>query len=315
MLRLLARSADAFPLWILAAAVLALVHPPLFTWFGGPWIVWTLALVMLGMGLTLLPEDFKRVGRMPRPVALGFAAQYTIMPALGWGVAHLLKLDPPFAVGLVLVACCPGGTASNIVTYIARADVALSVVMTMCSTFAAVFMTPLLTSLLAGTWVKVDALGLLLGTIQVVLLPLLLGLGLRKLAPRAVERALPAAPLLSVLGVTLIVGSIVGANAAAIRSGAGTLLLAVFLLHAGGFGLGWLAARIFRQPDATCRTVSIEVGMQNSGLGVVLARQNFADPLTAVPSAISSVFHSLIGSLLAGWWRRRDGAKASGGKS
>lgn len=314
MLRLLARSADAFPLWILAAAVLALVHPPLFTWFGGPWIVWTLALVMLGMGLTLLPDDFKRVGRMPRPVALGFAAQYTIMPALGWGVAHLLKLDPPFAVGLVLVACCPGGTASNIVTYIARADVALSVVMTMCSTFAAVFMTPLLTSVLAGTWVKVDAWGLLLGTVQVVLLPLLLGLGLRKLAPRAVERALPAAPLVSVLGVTLIVGSIVGANAEAIRSGAGTLLLAVFLLHAGGFGLGWLAARIFRQPDATCRTVSIEVGMQNSGLGVVLARQNFADPLTAVPCAISSVFHSLIGSLLAGWWRWRDGVKTPGGK-
>ena len=309
MLRLLARSADAFPLWILAAAVLALVHPPLFTWFGGPWIVWTLALVMLGMGLTLLPEDFRRVGRMPRPVALGFVAQYTIMPALGWGVANLLKLDPPFAVGLVLVACCPGGTASNIVTYIARADVALSVVMTMCSTFAAVFMTPLLTSVLAGTWVKVDALGLLLGTVQVVLLPLLLGLGLRKLAPRAVELALPAAPLASVLGVTLIVGSIVGANAEAIRSGAGMLLLAVFLLHAGGFGLGWLAGWIFRQPDATCRTVSIEVGMQNSGLGVVLARQNFADPLTAVPCAISSVFHSLIGSLLAGWWRRRDGAK------
>ncbi len=309
MLRLLARSADAFPLWILAAAVLALVHPPLFTWFGGPWIVWTLALVMLGMGLTLLPEDFKRVGRMPRPVALGFAAQYTIMPALGWGVAHLLKLDPPFAVGLVLVACCPGGTASNIVTYIARADVALSVVMTMCSTLAAVVMGPLLTSLLAGTWVNVDAWGLLLGTVQVVLLPLLLGLGLRKLAPRAVERVLPAAPLLSVLGVTLIVGSIVGANAAAIRSGAGRLLLAVFLLHAGGFGLGFLAAWIFRQPDATCRTVSIEVGMQNSGLGVVLARQNFADPLTAVPCAISSVFHSLIGSLLAGWWRRRDGSK------
>lgn len=311
MLRLLARSADAFPLWILAAAVLALVHPPLFTWFGGSWIVWTLALVMLGMGLTLLPEDFRRIGRMPRPVALGFVAQYTIMPSLGWGVAHLLRLDPPFAVGLVLVACCPGGTASNIVTYIARADVALSVVMTMCSTFAAVFMTPLLTSLLAGTWVKVDALGLLLGTVQVVLLPLLLGLGLRKLAPRAVERALPAAPLVSVLGVTLIVGSIVGANAAAIRAGAGTLLLAVFLLHAGGFGLGWLAAKVFRQPDATCRTVSIEVGMQNSGLGVVLARQNFADPLTAVPCAISSVFHSLIGSLLAGWWRWRDGAKAS----
>jgi BASS family bile acid:Na+ symporter len=264
---------------------------------------------MLGMGLTLVPDDFKRVGRMPRPVALGFAAQYTIMPALGWGIAHALRLDPPFAVGLVLVACCPGGTASNIVTYLARADVALSVVMTMCSTFAAVFMTPLLTSLLAGTWVRVDATGLFLNTAQVVLLPLLLGLALRRAAPRAVERVLPAAPLVSVIGVALIVGSIVGANAPAIRAGAASLLLAVFLLHAGGFGLGWLAARICRQTAATCRTVSIEVGMQNSGLGVVLARSNFADPLTAVPCAISSVFHSLIGSLLAGWWRLRDGAR------
>lgn len=305
MLRLLARAADAFPVWILVAALLALFQPSVFTWFSGGWIVWTLALVMLGMGLTLTTDDFRRVATMPRAVALGFVAQYTIMPGLGWGIAHLLRLDPPFAVGLVLVACCPGGTASNIVTYIARADVALSVVMTMCSTFAAVLMTPLLTSLLAGTWVKVDALGLLLGTVQVVLIPLLLGLALRHFAPRLVARLLPAAPLVSVLGVTLIVGSIVGANAPAIRAGAATLLLAVFLLHAGGFGLGWVAAWIFRQPSATRRTVSIEVGMQNSGLGVVLARQNFADPLTAVPCAISSVFHSLIGSLLAGWWRRR----------
>jgi BASS family bile acid:Na+ symporter len=306
MSRFLALAADAFPIWILLGAGIALVEPTIFTWFSGPWIIWTLALVMLGMGLTLEPADFKRVGAMPRPVALGFVAQYTIMPGLGWGIAHLLQLEGPFAVGLILVACCPGGTASNIVTYLARADVALSVVMTMCSTFAAVIMTPLLTSWLAGTWVKVDGWGLFASTAQVVLLPLLLGLVLRKIAPRAVAQALPLAPLASVLGIMLIVASIVGANAPAIRASAGVLVLAVFLLHAGGFGLGYGIARVTGQPETTCRTISIEVGMQNSGLGVVLARQNFADPLTAVPCAISSVFHSVIGSMLAGWWRWRD---------
>jgi len=306
MTRLLARAADAFPLWILGGAGLALVTPGAFTWFTGPWIIWTLALVMLGMGLTLEPADFKRVTTMPRAVAIGFVAQYTIMPGLGWGIAHLLGLEGPFAVGLILVACCPGGTASNIVTYLARADVALSVVMTMCSTFAAVIMTPLLTSWLAGTWVKVDGWGLFASTAQVVLLPLLLGLGLRRLAPRAMAVALPFAPLASVWGIMLIVGSIVGANAPAIRASAGQLVLAVILLHAGGFGLGYFLARAVRIAETTRRTVSIEVGMQNSGLAVVLARQNFADPLTAVPCAISSVFHSVIGSLLAAWWRWRD---------
>jgi BASS family bile acid:Na+ symporter len=309
MPRFLALAADAFPIWILLGAAIALVEPSVFTWFSGPWIIWTLALVMLGMGLTLEPADFKRVGTMPRPVALGFVAQYTIMPALGWGIARGLQLDGPFAVGLILVACCPGGTASNIVTYLARADVALSVVMTMCSTFAAVFMTPLLTSWLAGTWVKVDGWGLFVSTAQVVLLPILLGLALRRLAPRAVARALPVTPVASVMGVMLIVSSIVGANAPAIRASAGTLVLAVFLLHAGGFGLGYLFAQVSGQAETTRRTIAIEVGMQNSGLGVVLARQNFADPLTAVPCAISSVFHSVIGSLLAGWWRWRDGRK------
>ena len=309
MPRFLSLAADAFPLWILVGAGIALVEPTVFTWFSGPWIVWTLALVMLGMGLTLEPADFKRIGTMPRPIAIGFVAQYTIMPGLGWGIAQALQLDGPFAVGLILVACCPGGTASNIVTYLARADVALSVVMTMCSTFAAVFMTPLLTSWLAGTWVKVDGWGLFTSTAQVVLLPLVLGLVLRRVAPRGVAAVLPAAPLASVLGVMLIVSSIVGANAPAIRASAGPLVLAVFLLHAGGFGLGYLLARLTGQTETTCRTISIEVGMQNSGLGVVLARQNFADPLTAVPCAISSVFHSVIGSLLAGGWRWRDRAR------
>ena len=141
MRRLLAAAANRFPAWVHAASLLARWHPPLFTWFSGPWIVWGLAVVMLGMGLTLNVQDFAAVTRMPRAVGLGFAAQYTVMPLLGWAVAKWLALPTDFAVGLILVACCPGGTASNVVTYLARANVALSVVMTTCSTLAAVLLT------------------------------------------------------------------------------------------------------------------------------------------------------------------------------
>lgn len=302
----LALLTQAFPLWIVGGAGLALVWPAWFTWFGGTWIVATLALVMLGMGLTLTLDDFRRIAVMPRAVALGFVAQYTIMPLLGWGVGVLFSLDTPLAVGLILVSCCPGGTASNVVTYLARADVALSVVMTLCSTLAAVVMTPFLTQLLAGARVDVDAWGLLGSTFQVVLLPVVAGLVLNTLAPRAVARVLPVAPLASVLGITLIVASIVGQNAEAVRSSGFRLLAAVGLVHAGGFLLGYLVARLFRYNATVARTISIEVGMQNSGLGVVLARRHFADPLTAVPCAISSVMHSVLGSILAGVWRWSD---------
>ena len=306
MRRLLLAAADWFPLWVLGAAFLGLWNPALFAWFNGPWIVWGLAVVMLGMGITLNVADFASVMRMPRSVGLGFISQYSIMPLLGWGVAKLLALPPAFAVGLILVACCPGGTASNVVTYLARANVALSVVMTMCSTLAAVIMTPLLTGWLAGAYVPVDAWGIFLTTAQVVLAPVLLGLLLHHKAPRLTEFILPVGPIVSVLVISLIVGSIIGQNAEAIFAHGGQLLLAVFLLHAGGFFLGYVAARWSGFDRTIARTVSIEVGMQNSGLGAVLAKTRFAaEPLTAVPSALSSVCHSLIGSLLAGWWRLR----------
>ena len=306
MRRLLLASADWFPAWVLGGALLALWKPALFTWFSGPWIVWGLAVVMLGMGITLNVADFASVMRIPRTVALGFVAQYTIMPLLGWSVAKLLALPPAFAVGLILVACCPGGTASNVVTYLARANVALSVIMTMCSTLAAVVMTPLLTGWLAGAYVPVDAWGIFLTTAQVVLAPILLGLLLHHKAPRLTEFILPVGPVVSVLVISLIVASIIGQNAAAIFTHGPQLLLAVFLLHAGGFALGYVATKWCGYDRIVARTVSIEVGMQNSGLGAVLAKTRFAaEPLTAVPSALSSVCHSLLGSLLAGWWRLR----------
>jgi BASS family bile acid:Na+ symporter len=306
MSRTLTTLTNAFPLWVVAMSAVALFQPAWFTWFSGPWIVWGLAIIMLGMGLTLTIDDFRSVGRMPKAVALGFVAQFTIMPLLGWSMARLFALETPFAVGLILVSCCPGGTASNVVTYLARANVCLSVVMTMCSTFAAVVMTPLLTSLLAGTLVQVDAWGLFMSTFQVVVLPVVLGLWLNRLTPRLVQRVQLGLPLVSVIVIALICASIIGGSAMAVKGAALRLLGAVFSLHAGGFALGYIVTRLTGWDRTVSRTISIEVGMQNSGLGVVLARRHFADPLTAVPCAISSVFHSVIGSVLAGWWRWRD---------
>jgi BASS family bile acid:Na+ symporter len=302
----LERLANAFPLWVAAACGLALVEPRLFAWFHDRLIVVGLGLIMLGMGMTLTLADFARVASRPVAVVAGFVAQFTIMPAAAWAIARAFDLPTPFAVGLILVGCCPGGTASNVVTYIARADVALSVTMTTCSTLAAVALTPLLTQVYAGTLVEVDTLGLLVSTLQVVVLPVAAGVLLNRFAPAVVERVLPVAPLASVLVIALVCGSIIGQNAAAVRESGPRLLAAIMLVHSIGFALGYGFARACGLPVVAARTISIETGMQNSGLGVVLARKHFAaEPLTAVPGAISALVHSVLGSLLAAWWRLR----------
>lgn len=306
MTRLLTLFTNLFPVWVVLCGALALLNPPLFTWFSGQWIVWGLALIMLGMGVTLSIEDFKRVLVMPRAVATGVVAQFVIMPFLGWAIAHGLRLEKAYAVGLILVSCCPGGTASNVVSYLARANVALSVLMTMCSTFVAVVMTPLLTKALAGAYVPVDAWALFLDTVKVVLAPVMLGLALHHAVPRLVKAVLPVAPLVSVIAIALICASIIGQRAENILHSGGPLLLGVFLLHVGGFTLGHFFARLFGYDEIIRRTVSVEVGMQNSGLGAVLAQRNFPTmPSTPTPCAISATFHSVIGSILAGYWRLR----------
>jgi bile acid:Na+ symporter, BASS family len=301
----LERLTNAFPVWVLAASLLALWHPPLFTWFTGTLLTLGLGVIMLGMGLTLSLDDARRVAHQRGALTMGVLLQYTAMPALGWGMAWLYGLPTPLAVGLVLVSCCPGGTASNVIAFLARADVALSVAMTAASTFLAVVLTPTLTTVLVGSRVEVPAAGLLLSTLQVVVLPLALGGLLKRWAPRVTAAVLPFAPLVAVVAITLIVASIIGAGRAAILDAGPRLVLAIVSLHAGGFLLGYVATRLGSRNVATARTIAIEVGMQNSGLGVVLARQNFGDPLVAIPSAISSLCHSLIGSLLAAAWRRR----------
>lgn len=306
MLRLLNLLANLFPFWVIACSGLALFFPAWFTWFSGPMIVWGLAIIMIGMGITLSFEDFRRVTRTTRPVLIGVVAQFAVMPLLGWAIAYGFSLNPQLAVGLILVACCPGGTASNVVSYIANADVALSVLMTMCSTFAAVVMTPLLTHWLAGAYVPVDAWSLFFNTLQVVILPVLSGMLLNRYTPRLVQAVTPIAPLVSVMVIALICASIIGANASTIKDSALSLLSAVALLHLGGFTIGYAMARLMKLEEKAARTISIEVGMQNSGLGAVLAQSSFAQmALAPIPSAISASFHSIIGSMLAAWWRIR----------
>ncbi|WP_324828084.1 bile acid:sodium symporter family protein [Qipengyuania zhejiangensis] len=311
-----------FAFWTVAGTVLAWFVPPLFLWvvdgsiapFGQPLVSVMLGIIMLGMGLTLTLDDFRRVARLPRAVAAGVALQFTIMPLAGIALASGLNLETGLAVGLVLVACCPGGTASNVVAYLARANVALSVTMTMASTLVAVVVTPLLTGWLAGVFVEIDRWALFRSMIAVVLVPVIAGVALRALVPNVTKRIEPVAPLVSILFVVLIVGAIVARSKDLISEYAGVLLLALFLLHVTGFALGYALSRLLGLDEQSARTVSIEVGMQNSGLGSTLASApsfaaQFANPMQAalapVPSAISAVYHVVIGSLLASWWRRR----------
>ena len=267
---------------------------------------------MLGMGLTLSRDDFKRVVVVPKAVAIGVGAQFLIMPVLGFTLAKVFGLPRELALGLILVSCCPGGTASNVIAYLSKANVALSVLMTMCSTFLAVVMTPYLTKFLAGQYMDVDATSLLKSTATVVLLPLILGILINSFVPsRLLRHVKTGSPLLSVVVIVLIVGFAIGAHKEKIAEAATHLFGAVFLLHACGFSLGYFFARVFGYAEDFRRTVAIEVGMHNSGLGVKLADKHFPGTAAAAPCAISAVCHCLIGSLLASFWRARPPGKSA----
>lgn len=295
-----------FPLWVTLGGVGALVYPPAFTWFLDLGLITPgLQIIMLGMGLTLEFSDFSRVLRAPAAIGWGVLLQYTLMPMLGWGIGHLFSLPTPFAVGLVLVCCCPGGTASNVIAYLAKADVALSVSMTAFSTMLAALCTPLLTTWIVGSTVDVDGWSLFVSTAKVVLLPVGVGLFMRHYLPRLTQRILPAAPAAAVLMITAIVAAILGAQKDAVLDSGLSLVAAVVTTHSLGFVLGYTLAGLVSGFGNVARTTAIEVGMQNSGLGAVLAQAHFANPLTAIPSAISAITHCILGSALAAWWSRR----------
>lgn len=310
MQRFLSWFTGLYPVWLVGTAVLAFFKPETMTWFSGSWIVGALSVSMLGMGLTLNPQDFRGLLKMPGSVTLGFACQYTLMPLLGWLIAKVLNLEPGFAVGLILVASCPGGMASNMISFLARANVALSVVLTMVSTLLAFVFTPFWTHQLAGELVPVDVWGLCRSTLQAVVAPVVIGVLCNWRFPRVVAKIAPLGPAVAVVALSLITGGIVAVSAPQIAANFGTLVLATFVLHVLGFGLGYMVAKVLRYPDAVARTVSIEVGMQNGGMAAMLARQHFAmQPLAAVPAVFSGVMQNILGGLLASWWRARASRK------
>lgn len=298
---------NLYPVWLVSLAVIAFFKPQTMLWFDKPWILWSLAASMLGMGLTLSLDDFRRIGKMPGSVALGFGAQYTLMPMCAWLVTKLLNLETGLAVGLILVASCPGGMASNMISYLARANVALSVILTLCSTVMSFVFTPLWTGWLAGTFVPVDKWGLCLSAVQLVVAPVMLGVLIRWKLPRTADKIGASGPTVAVIAFTLVTGGIVAASTETIAANFGKLAVSAFLLHVFGFAVGYGLTKLLRYPESVARTVSIEVGMQNGGMAAALAKQHFpALPLAAAASVFSGVMQNIVGGLIASWWKRRS---------
>ncbi len=301
---------NLYAVWIVLAFAVGFFAPEAFMWFTrGSWMTWAMALVMLGMGLTLNVEDFKVLFKTPRVVVIAALAQYSILPLSGWLVATVLKLPTEFAVGLILVACCPAGTASNVITYIARANVALSVVSTAVSTLLGIFMTPILCMLLIGQLVPVDGWGMFFSVVRVVLIPVLLGIFINYRFPKFVRSLGQTGPVISTWAIVFISGGII---APAVVGGremlleyAGLLALAATLVHSLGFGLGYAFGRVFRFNHYMSKAISCETGMQNGGLAAVLAKSHFPlfMPLVGVPAVFCSVIQTVIGGILATIWR------------
>ena len=291
-----------FAVWVLVFAVLGYFMPATFKQLA-PWIVTLLSIVMFGMGLTLTASDFREVLTRPKDVAIGVIAQFVIMPLLAFVLTLIIPMSSEVAAGVILVGCCPGGTSSNVMTYFSKGDTALSVTVTSVTTLLAPVVTPLLVLAFASKYLPVDAMAMFKSIVQVVLVPLALGLIVRKLLPTMVKTAEPLMPLVSVTGIVLIVAAVVAANQPRIAE-SGLLILGVVVLHnALGYLIGYFAARATGMTLAKRKAIAIEVGMQNSGLGAALAAAHFS-PLAAVPSAIFSVWHNISGALLASWFRR-----------
>jgi len=285
---------------VLLVGVVAMFCPASFNWIKPGAINYLLGVVMFGMGLTLNPLDFKIVFSRPKDVGIGCLAQFTIMPLLAWALARIFGLPPELTIGIVLVGCCPGGTASNVITYLAKGDLALSVGMTCVSTIAAPFITPLLTWLLVGETVHVDVLNMFWSIVKVIILPIGIGFIVKHFFANFTKSVIDYMPAFSSLAIAVIVGTVVAANSSQLLTVGPLILLVVALHNICGFALGFGLAKLVRMSHEKCTAVSVEVGMQNSGLACSLAQTHFAAmPFAAVPGAIFSVWHNIAGAIWA----------------
>ncbi len=285
---------------VLLMALLSVMMPAPFMAIDTWWINPLLGVIMFGMGLTLSPQDFRVVFSRPRDVLVGCLAQFTIMPFMAWLLTKAFSLPADLALGVILVGCCPGGTASNVITYLAKGDLALSVGMTATSTVLAPFMTPFLTWLLAGTLVDVNTLGMLQSIVYVVIAPILGGLLIQHFLPGFTKRAVAYLPAFSTLVIAFVVGIVVGHNASRLLTGGLLVIIVVMLHNLSGLALGYGVGRMLSLSHEKRAAISIEVGMQNSGLASSLATLHFAAfPMATIPGAIFSVWHNISGALVA----------------
>ena len=298
-----------FALWVVLFSGIALMIPEAFVWLRA-YIPWMLGIIMFGMGMTMTVGDFKSVLQSPKAVAIGVVAQFLVMPGLAFLLCQLFQLPAEIAIGVILVGCCPGGTASNVITYMAKGNTALSVACTSVSTLLAPILTPAIFYLLASQWIEINAWSMLISILQVVLFPIVLGLIVRAVLKQQVTAYIQVMLLISVIAIVAIVAAIIAGSKTQILE-SGLMILGIVALHNGlGYLLGYWASRVFKLAEIDCRAVSIEVGMQNSGLGVALAATHFAaSPITAVPSAIFSLWHNISGPALATYWAARSTEK------
>lgn len=289
---------------VLLVSVVAVIWPQTLTWVA-PKIAWMLGIVMFGMGMTLRVSDFRMILQRPWEVLIGVLAQFIIMPAVAWLLVQSFSLPPELAIGVILVGTCPGGTASNVITYLAHGDVALSVSISMATTLLAPVVTPCLTWLLADTWINVSLTAMMISIAEMVLLPVVLGLMVNHFFGRLVERCMDYLPVISVVTIVLLVGGVVSMSASKLLDVGFMIAIVVALHNIFGLLLGYGAAHLFHMEPPKARAVSIEVGMQNSGLAASLAILYFG-PAAAIPGAIFSVWHNLSGSLVANYFVRKD---------
>ena len=285
---------------VVLVAAIALFLPSSFLWVDTWAINPMLGVIMFGMGLTLSPQDFRIVFSRPKDIIIGCLAQFTIMPLLALGLSWAFALPKELALGVILVGCCPGGTASNVITYLAKGDLALSVGMTATSTLLAPLLTPLLVWLLAGTMVEVDTIGMLLSIVYVVIAPIVVGLIFQRYLPKFTKSTVPYLPAFSSIVIAFVVGIVVSHNADRLLVGGMIVVLVVMLHNLCGLSLGYVIGRLLGLAEPKKRAISIEVGMQNSGLASSLATLHFAAfPLATIPGAIFSVWHNISGALVA----------------
>ncbi|PSL16207.1 BASS family bile acid:Na+ symporter [Marinobacterium halophilum] len=300
---MLTRITQLFPLWAILFSVCAYLQPGLFTDLKS-YIVPLLTTIMLAMGLTLTPKDFLNVIRFRAAIAVGVVLQFSVMPLLALGISLALGFSPEQTVGMVLVGAVAGGTSSNVMTYLAGGNVALSISMTALSTLLGVVLTPLLTSLLVGQSVDVPVTGMLLSLVKIVLVPVAIGVALNAVARDRIKQIDPVLPLISMFSIVMIIAIVVALNKDNLASQGLIIALAVMLHNGLGLAAGYSACRVLGFDSTISRTIAFEVGLQNSGLATTLAMKFFT-PVAAIPGTIFSVWHNISGSVLAGYWSRK----------